>query len=62
MISYLIELIFNPFYKFVSKASGAPKRNSGKIRLEQIDNIRFAEFGDGSRSANIVLKCNIVFN
>ena len=59
LIGPVVKLAFNPFYKFVSKASGAPKRSSGKIRVEQIDNIRFAEIGDGSRLTNTVVNSNL---
>ena len=44
---------------FTKAISGAlPKRSTGKIRIEQINDVRFSVYGKGSKLANATIRPN----
>ena len=49
------KLFFGLFFKILYKSGALPKRSTGKIRVEQIDSVRFSITETGSKVTNAVL-------
>ena len=47
------------FSKALYKSGLSPKRSMGKIRVEQIDNVSFSIFDNGSKLANATVRPNV---